>query len=274
MQNVTLITCWMLQGWGVASSLSGMARRHVIRLTVFSPTFGVPGYIPLWHSSSLAGGELGFRSSQWPLWSQTCLWPKRTGLGLSDLTFQCFHLCRCELLTRNPWRPLQTASCLAYVGVNYSNYYILFATSDSAQRNLPEVMGRGAFVSAPSASFGEETSELCFWICGWDSSKTLARTFKHLCGSHYLCVKQEEHWELCKRDEFLTVCSMTGKALSARECKDPYHFQFVASVCGISIHAMLWSSLWWQVWVWLMTTNRNKGIHTFGRKCSKIRGEK
>lgn len=222
MQNVTLITCWVLRGWGVANSLSRMACSHVIRLTGVLTHLGCP-------FGTLAWGELGFRSSQQHLWSQTCLWLKRTGLRLSDLTFQCFHLCRCELLIRNSLRTQQTASCLAYVGVNYSNYYIPFATSDSAQRNLPEVMGQGAFDSAPSAGFGEETSELCFWICGWDSFKTLARTFKHPCGSHFLCVKQEEQWELCGRDEFLIVCSLTGEALRARECKGPHHFQFGTS---------------------------------------------
>jgi len=55
---------------------------------------------------------------------------------------------------------LQTASCLAYVGVNYSNYYNLFTASDLAQRNLPDVMGQETFYSAQSAEFAKETSEL------------------------------------------------------------------------------------------------------------------
>lgn len=64
-------------------------------------------------------------------------------------------------MIRSSWRSLQTAPCLAYVGVNYSNYYARLNTSDLAQRNLPEVMGQEAFYSAPSAGFGEEASELC-----------------------------------------------------------------------------------------------------------------
>lgn len=224
--------------------------------------------ILLWQCSTLQWGELGFRSSKRPLRPQTCLWLKRTGLGLSDLAFQCFHLRRCELLIRNSWRSLQTASCLAYVGVNYSNYYIPFVTSDSAQRNLPGVMGQGAFDSSPSAGFGEETSELCLWICGWDSSKTLARTFKHLCGSHSLCVKQEEQWTL--QEGWIPLCLQLGwRSLECQEMQRSLWF----SVCDLSIHARLWSGLWWQVCVWLMITNRSKEIHTSGRKCSKIRGK-
>jgi len=74
------------------------------------------------------------------LWTQTHLGLKRTGLGLNDFTFQCFSWARCKTAIRDSWRSLQSASWHGYVGVNYSNCFLLFTTSDLAQRNLPELM--------------------------------------------------------------------------------------------------------------------------------------
>lgn len=47
--------------------------------------------------------------------------------------------------------------------------------------------------------------------------------------AHIPCMLNRRNNELCRRDEFLSVCSLAGEALSARECKGPYDFQFVTS---------------------------------------------
>lgn len=150
---------------------------------------------------------------------------------------------------------------------------MLFITSDLAQRNLPEVMGQEMFYSAQSAGFGKEIPELCSWICDCNSSKTSSRTLKHLCGSHYPYIKQNNTEHSAERMVSSLSVRWLQKPWVPGNAKLLIIFLLVASICGLT--SMLCSGgACDSMFIWLMATNMNEGIHAPGRKCSKIRWKK